>query len=177
MKTHRFPTRSAVAAAMCAAVFAVLAQLAIPMPSGMPVTLQTFAAALCGYVLYWKWGLAAVATYLLLGLVGLPVFSGFRGGAAVLVGLTGGYLWGFLPFAALCGVGAAKRGAAAQIAFGLIGLTVCHAIGVLQFALLTDRTAWEAFLVASLPYLITDALSVAGACFVARYLRKRRVIA
>lgn len=176
MKKGRFPTRMIVSAAMCAAAFAVLAQITIPLPSGMPITLQTFVAALCGYVLYWKWGCAAVATYLLLGAAGLPVFAGFRGGASVLAGMTGGYLFGFLPFAALCGVGAKKETLWAQTLFGLFGLVACHIPGVMQFALLTGRSPLDAFLVASLPYLVKDALSVFAACLVARYFRKRRII-
>ena len=182
MRRNGFPTRSVVMAAMCAAVFAVLAQITIPLPSGIPITLQTFAAALCGYVLGWKWGLAAVATYLMLGAVGLPVFSGFRGGVSVLIGMTGGYLWGFLPFAALCGVGVSdalnvlKRKILVQFLLGLAGLAVCHMAGIAQFAALTQRTVRDAFLLASLPYLIKDAVSVLCACLAAAYFRKRRVI-
>ncbi len=69
-----------------AAVLAVLSQISIPLPSGIPVTLQTFAVALCGYALGWKRGLLATAVYVALGLVGLPVFSGFSGGVGSVLG-------------------------------------------------------------------------------------------
>ena len=61
---------------MFAAVLAALSQIQIPMPSGVPVTLQTFAVALTGYVLGWQYGLASTAIYILLGAIGLPVFAG-----------------------------------------------------------------------------------------------------
>ncbi len=70
----RVSTRSIVITGMFAAVIAVLAQVALPMPSGVPVTLQTFAIALTGVVLGAKLGMAAAGVYILLGAVGVPVF-------------------------------------------------------------------------------------------------------
>ena len=67
--------------AMFTAVVAVLSQIAIPMPSGVPVTLQTLAVALCGYVLGSKKGAVSLLVYALLGAVGAPVFANFKGGA------------------------------------------------------------------------------------------------
>ena len=85
-------------AALFTAITAALSQAAIPTPFGVPLTLQTFAVALCGYVLGIKWGLASIITYILLGVFGVPVFSGFKGGAQVLFGATGGFIFGFLFF-------------------------------------------------------------------------------
>ena len=95
-----------VMAGVFAALLVVLSQVSIPLPTGIPVTLQTFAVALCGCVLGPAVGSAAVGVYLALGAVGVPVFAGFSGGAGALVGMTGGYLWAFLPMAFLCGLGA-----------------------------------------------------------------------
>lgn len=92
-----------------AAVLAVLSQISFPLPSGIPVTLQTFAVALCGYALGCKRGTLAVLVYIVLGAVGLPVFANFSGGFGSLVGLAGGYIYGFLPMAALCGLGTKCR--------------------------------------------------------------------
>lgn len=71
----------------------------IPTPSGVPITLQTFAVAVAGLVLGWRRGFLAVALYVAVGLAGVPVFSGGTGGVAVLAGPTVGYLLAF-PFAA-----------------------------------------------------------------------------
>lgn len=166
--------------AMFTAVLVVLAQLSIPMPVGVPVTLQTFAMALCGYILGWKNGAFSVLVYLLLGGVGLPVFSGFRGGVGVLFGLTGGYLWGFLPMVILCGLGKRQKNKPFSVLLGMGGLLLCHALGGVQFSVVTQSPIWYAFWVASLPYLGKDVVSVVGAYLVGlsvcRRLRKVGVL-
>ena len=83
-ETKKTRTQKMILAALFTAVIAVLSQTAIPTPFDVPLTLQTFAVALCGYTLGIKWGVASVAAYILLGAVGVPVFSGFKGGAQVL---------------------------------------------------------------------------------------------
>ena len=95
--------------AMFAAILAVCSQIAIPLPSGVPVTLQTFAVGLVGYALGAKQGPVAVLVWCAIGLVGAPVFSNFMGGPAVLFGKTGGFIYGFLPMALLCGLAAEKK--------------------------------------------------------------------
>lgn len=74
MKTSS-KTQSIAMIGMFTAVLAVLSILQIPMPSGVPITLQTFAVALCGYCLGKKNGTLCVALYLILGFVGVPVFT------------------------------------------------------------------------------------------------------
>lgn len=84
-----------------AAIIAVCAQISIPMPVGVPFTLQTFAVPLAGIILGTKRGTLSVIVYVMLGIIGIPVFSGFRGGFAVLFGATGGYIISF-PVMVLC---------------------------------------------------------------------------
>ena len=103
---HREGIRGTVLCGLFAAIIAVLTLVTIPMPSGVPITLQTFAVALCGYSLGCAKGTAATFVYVALGAVGLPVFSGMKGGFSVLVGPTGGYIYGFVGMAVLCGLGA-----------------------------------------------------------------------
>ena len=83
-----FTTREMVLAGMFAAVMAVISQLSIPMPTGVPVTIQVFGVALVGAVLGWRLGLCSMLVYILIGAVGLPVFANFGGGIKSLVGLT-----------------------------------------------------------------------------------------
>lgn len=154
-----------------AAVLAVLSQISIPLPTGMPVTLQTFAVALTGYALGWKRGLIATAVYVALGAVGLPVFAGFSGGLGAMLGFAGGYLWGFLPMAALCGLGLKGMHKPVAIAAGLAGLALCHLCGAAQYAVLAHVGLVEALLVASVPFLVKDVLSVAAAFAVSVMLR------
>lgn len=149
--------------ALFAAITAVLSQIAIPMPSQVPVTLQTFAVALCGYCLGAKKGTAAILVYILLGAVGIPVFTGFKGGIACIASFTGGFIYGFLPFVFLSGISVNRR--TARILLGFAGLAVLHFFGVLHYSLLTSNGFIESFFLVSAPYMIKDLISVVLAYF------------
>ena len=114
----------------------------------------------CGFALGPGLGTAAVGVYLALGAVGIPVFAGFSGGIGSFVGMTGGYLWAFLPMAFLCGLGARQKNRALALTVGFLGLVVCHLCGSFQFALVSAVSPWNAFLLASAPYLLKDAASL-----------------
>ena len=88
--------RSITQIAICVAIMCILAQISIPI-SLIPITFQIFAVALCGYIMGLKKSIVAITVYILLGIVGAPVFAGFNGGFYVLLSYTGGFLWGFLP--------------------------------------------------------------------------------
>lgn len=158
--------------AMFTAILAILAQVSIPLPSGVPITLQTFAVALTGAVLGWKRGTISTVVYVLLGLVGVPVFAGFSGGPQVFVGYTGGFIWGFIVLAALCGAGASMKNKVLGYAVGLAGLAVCHLLGIIQFMIVAKMSFVKSFLVASMPYLIKDALSVVLAYLLGAAIKK-----
>lgn len=169
---RRILTKRLVLTGMFAAVLAVLSQIAIPMPSGVPITLQTFAVALTGFVLGWKMGTAAVLIYVLIGALGVPVFSGFGAGVGVLFGKTGGFLFGFPFMAFFCGLGAGGKGRVRPVVLAAVGLAICHCLGILQFSILMGMPFAESALLVSLPYLAKDAVSVALACFGGAVLRR-----
>ena len=173
MSTTMEKTKEIVCAGMFTAVLAILSQLSIPMPTGVPITLQTFAVALTGVVLSWKLGLASTIIYIFLGTVGVPVFSEFSGGLHVLVGYTGGFIWGFLILVCLSGIGILMKNKVSGILLGIAGLAFCHLIGVLQFMLVANMSFAESFLVASAPYLIKDVISVILAFIVGAQIRTR----
>lgn len=154
----RIKTADLVMIGVFAALIGVLSQIAIPMPTGVPVTLQTFAVALCGYFLGAKRGAAAVIVYTLLGAVGAPVFTGFKGGFACIGGLTGGFIYGFLAMVLLCGLSLKSK--PLRIALGIAGVIVLHFFGVLQYSLITENGFIQSFLLVSAPYLIKDFISV-----------------
>ena len=174
-KSGRIATKEIVCIGMFAAILAVFSQIAIPLPSGVPVTLQTFAVALTGIVLAWKWGTVSTLVYILLGAVGVPVFSGFRGGMQVLVSHTGGFIWGFIVMALLCGIGIQMKNKILGMLLGIAGLAVCHLFGVIQFMVVMGRGFAESFLLASAPYLIKDAISVILAYAVGSQVRARLI--
>ncbi len=167
-------TRKIVKISMLAAFISVLSLISVPMPSGMPITLQTFAIAFSGYFLGARDGALSVLVYISLGAVGLPIFSGARGGFSVIFGATGGFLFGFVIFAFMCGVG--RKNTVSAMIFGYLGLIVCHFLGILQFGAVTKRSMAEAFLAGSLPYIPKDAISVVLAYCFYRLLKRRRLI-
>lgn len=131
----KFKIKDLTLIALFAAVIAVCAWITVPLP-GIPFTLQVFGmfAALC--MLGGKRGTISIALYILLGAVGLPVFSGFQGGIGVLFGTTGGYIEGFLlsgltfwGLSAVCRQDSPWFLAAACVA----GLLVCYAFGTAWF--------------------------------------------
>lgn len=164
--------------AVFAAFVAVCAVLpAIPVgPLAVPITLQTLAVYLTGLVLGGRRGFLAVALYVVVGLVGLPIFSGFRGGPAVLAGPSAGYIIGF-PIAAAC-VGflayvVLRRGAArGRVLIGLItaallgGFLVTRVCGIPGMMLNGGLTLRDAFL-ADLIYWPGDLLKLVLAALIA----------
>lgn len=158
---------------MFAAVIAVLSQIAIPLPSGVPVTLQTFAVALAGYTLGMKLGGLSALVYVLIGAVGVPVFSGFKGGFGSLTGPTGGFIWGFIIMALLCGLGTDTGRKIPAIALGIAGLLICHLCGAAQFTVIKDGGFLSSVMLVCVPYLLKDLISVGLAFGLALILRSR----
>lgn len=172
-KAGKIGTKEIVCIGMFAAILAVLSQISVPVPMGVPVTLQTFAVALTGVVLAWKFGTISTLIYVLLGAVGVPVFAGFKGGAQVLVNYTGGFIWGFIVMTFLCGIGIQMKNKLIGMSLGFIGLAICHLFGVLQFMVVMNRGFKESFLLASAPYLMKDIISVILAYVVGSQIRTR----
>lgn len=170
---EKIATKEIVCVGMFAAVLAILSQISIPMPSGLPITLQTFAVALTGVVLAWKLGAVSTAVYILLGAIGVPVFSEFSGGIHILVGFTGGFLWGFIPLVLLCGIGILMQNKVFGMFLGIVGLAGCHLLGTLQFMAVMEMGFRESFLLASAPYLMKDVVSVILAFVVGSQIRAR----
>ena len=119
------------------AVFAVLIAICswISIPTVVPFTLQTFAIFLSIGILGGKRGTLAVLVYILLGLMGIPVFAGFSGGIGVLAGNTGGYIMGFLLSALVMWVMEKILGRKLWVLAlsMIIGLVVCYAFGTAWF--------------------------------------------
>ena len=129
----KFSTRDLCFCAIGAALIAVCAWISIP--ADVPFTLQTFAIfAVCG-LLGGKRGTVSVLVYLLLGAVGAPVFAGFRGGFAALIGTTGGYLVGFILLALIITLAQARWFLIVYTRTGAITLGVVLAKCVLPFLL------------------------------------------
>ncbi len=166
-------TRKTVYIALLAALTAAMSQISIPLPSGVPLTLQTFAVAFAAFFIGWKSGAGVIVIYILLGAAGAPVFSSFTGGFYKLIGLTGGFIWGFIPMVLLAGLFNKYKMPALSIAGGVLGLFVCHLLGAFQFAAVADVSFAQSAATVSLPFIAKDILSVALAYFFARTLKNR----
>lgn len=164
--------------AVMAAVLCILAPLAVPI-GPIPITLGVFAVMLTGAMLDWKRACAAVAVYILLGCIGLPVFSGGKGGFAVLAGPTGGYLWSYLPMAAIIALMGGRTRAnylaeSAWVGLGcLISLLACYALGTLQFTLVSGSDWAHALTVCVYPFIPFDLGKLVCASLLGAQVRRR----
>lgn len=151
---------------MFTAILSVLTQISFQLPGGIPMTLQTFAIALLAIVLGPKLGSISVLVYILVGSVGFPVFANFKGGVGVLFGPTGGYLIGFIFMAFITGLGKGKK-FFIRIIFSIIGLLVCHLLGLAVYGLITNT------LLPTAPFLfIKDAITIILALILGSELSK-----
>jgi len=150
-----------------AALTAVCAWLSIPLP-GVSFTMQTFAVLLTLGILGGRWGTVSILLYLLLGLVGLPVFALFRGGAATLLEPAGGFLWGFLV-SGLVYWALEKLGTLPAMLCALAAVYLC---GSWWFSVYAGTGLLPAMTVCVLPWLIPDGIKLALAYTMAKRIRK-----
>lgn len=167
MKQNKLLTvQNMVLIAMFTAILAILSQISFQLPGGIPITLQTFAVALLAIVLGSKLGAFSVLIYLLIGAVGFPVFSNFNSGLGYLVGPTSGYLIGFIFMAYITGLGKGKK-FLVRIVFSLLGLLVCHLLGLAVYGMITNT------LLPTAPFLFAkDAVTIILALILGSELSK-----
>ncbi|MBQ8972626.1 MAG: biotin transporter BioY [Clostridia bacterium] len=168
-------TRDLTVIAIMAAILCIAAPLSVPI-GPIPISLATFAVYLAGALLGWKRGTAAVLIYILLGAVGLPVFSGFEGGVHKLIGVTGGYIVGYLPCAAIVGLAADRWGESRKWIIPVamvVGTVVLYAIGTAWFMIQMNRSLAAALGTCVLPFLPGDAVKIVVAALLSFLLRDR----
>ena len=158
-------------AAIFTAVIAASAWISVFTPFGINLTLQLFAVCLAGFCLGVRWSVAAVAVYIAIGATGLPVFSSFSCGFGVLFGVSGGFLWGFLLTAVLCGVSKHIEKKPIKIILMILSVLLCHTIGIVQYCIVSGNGFWAGFLSASLPFLAKDLILVFLANFISKKIK------
>ena len=157
--------------AVMAALLSVLCPFVIPV-GAIPVTLATLLVFLLAATLPRSVSLSAVSLYLVLGGLGLPVFASFVGGIGVLIGPTGGFLWGYLPAALLVSLADRKSRWQTPLAMLLANLLL-YLTGTLQFSLVGGVSFTEALLTAAVPFLLPDLLKLLAASTLSMTLRGR----
>lgn len=160
-------------AAVLTAVTCILAPLSIPI-GPVPISLTTLVLYLSLYLLGWKLATASLITYLAIGLVGVPVFSGFTGGAGKLLGPTGGYLVGFIPMVLLSGWlidHTSKRWM--QFLALIAGTALCYAFGTAWFCYETKSVLSAALGTCVFPFIPLDLVKIVFAMLLGPVIRKR----
>lgn len=170
---RKIATKDLVLTALFAALTAVLAQIQLPI-GPVPFNLAVFGAFLAGMLLAPAWAAASMGVYMLLGAVGIPVFAGFMGGPAVLLGKTGGYVIGYI-FIALATALAVKRSVKLPVigAAMLAGLLVCYGFGTAWFMAVTGADLVSALGWCVLPFIVPDVCKGVLACVLGRLLAGR----
>lgn len=175
MKRKGLSPRGMIFASVFGAVTAAGAYLMIPVPP-VPITLQTFFLYLAASLLGGRLGALSQVVYLLIGIIGLPVFAGGKGGMGVLLGPTGGYLIGFVAGAYVIGrlVELRRDPGPVWLGFAMVGGTaVIYLLGVTQLMLVARFSINQAISVGVLPFLIGDAVKIGVAVLITVKLRGR----
>ncbi len=164
-----------------AALLVIASRVSLPLPgSPVPLTLQTLGVLLVGGALGLRRGAAATLLFVALGVAGLPVFAGSRHGLDALMGVTGGYLVGFVLAGALVGRLAElgwDRHIGGSVGMNLLGSLAVYLVGVPWLAVVRQLTPAEAVAQGLAPFLLADAvklLAAAGAFPAAWWVVGRR---
>ena len=157
------------------AIICIVSPFALPLPfSPVPITFSTLAICLCVFLLGFKKSLISGLLYLLIGAVGLPVFSGFSGGIGRLLGPTGGYLLGYLLLILVFGYFAVKGNY--RFSFCMLGMALgtlsCYLLGTLWLAISMELSFMQALLIGVIPYLPADLAKIFLAYAIGMPVRK-----
>lgn len=173
-------TKTLVLCAVFAALTAVCSQIQIPL-AVIPINLALFSVHLCALLMKKQYAALSMLVYLLMGLVGLPVFTGLQGGAGVLFGRTGGYIIGYVVSAFLTALLLEKWGRAwwKAVVSIMLGVAGCYTFGTAWYMALTGSPLWLSLSYCVFPFLPGDVVKMALAILLAGRLEKplRRVMA
>ena len=158
--------------AIMTALTCILAPFSLPI-GPVPISLTNLVIYFSLYLLGWKLGTLSYVIYLLIGLVGVPVFSGFTAGPAKLFGPTGGYLIGFIPMAIIAGIVIDKyteKWLLCLLAM-IVGTIVCYALGTAWLAYEAEMTFQAALMAGVIPFIIGDIAKMIVAIIVAPMIK------
>ena len=162
---------SLLVAAVMAAVLCVLGPLTVPI-GAIPISLANFVICLTAWLLGPKFGTLSVVIYLAIGLIGVPVFSGYGAGLAKVAGPTGGYLVGYLLLAFIGGLFIEPVVSAVGL---VLGDAACYVLGTAWFVFQMQCDLGYALAVCVYPFIVLDLAKIVVSCIVGALLRKRLV--
>lgn len=172
MKRQAF-VKFLVECAMCTAIMSIVAPWCI-MIGPIPITLGLFIVLLISSIFSWKKVWVSLLVYVIMGLIGVPVFSGFSSGIYAIAGLTGGYLLGYFPCSFIVSFFCAKykHKRWLYIVFMTLGTLSCYIIGMLWFSFVTKSGLMSAFLAGVFPFIVIDFAKIFTAAYAGFYFRK-----
>ena len=172
--------------ALFTAIISIVSQFNIPLPGGVPMTLQTFIVPVAGIVIGSRRGFMSTLLYVILGAIGIPVFHGLTGGLGSIMGPTGGFIISFPLMALLAGMfyelsvtlsGEKNGNGKIAIYYGLIvaglmaGTLFNYAVGVLWFMIMTHNTLGTALSACVIPFIPTTIIKIILVLILAPALR------
>lgn len=176
MNNSKFNVRLMVQIALVTAVICVVSPFSIPLPfSPVPISLAILSIYLGIYAVGWKWSTLACLLYVLLGLVGVPVFSGFASGPAKLFGPTGGYIFGYFFITVVAGLFVDKyeKKLYMHVIGMVIGVLICYTFGTLWFTVVMEGyTFVSALSLCVIPFIPGDIIKIIIALLVGPPVRK-----
>ncbi|EYE89369.1 bioY protein [Fervidicella metallireducens AeB] len=171
----RFSLKEITLIGVFAALTCILAQISIPIPfSPVPITLQVFAVCISAVILGKKLGTMSQVIYILLGVVGTPVFAGFSGGLDKILGPTGGFILSFPVMAFIIGSFVERKQSFLNTFIALIiSLFVCYLIGTLQLSFIMKLSIEKALSLAVIPFIPLDLLKIIAAALLGLKIRSK----
>lgn len=161
--------------ALSTAITCIIGPLSIVIPiSPVPISLTIFAIYISVYAIGLKRGMVSLLLYFLIGFIGLPVFSNFKGGFQVLIGPTGGYIIGFI-FVVLCTgifIERFEKRVYMHVIGMVIGTLLCYITGTAWLAYQGNMTFLEALFAGVIPFMWADAIKIIIAAIVGPKLRR-----
>lgn len=159
--------------ALFAALTAIFSQISIPLPfSPIPINLALLSVFIAGGLLGGVKGSISQFVYVILGAIGLPVFANFSGGLSVLVGPTGGYIFGYILCSIIIG-GLLKKFGRSLLSISLsliLGLIGCYTLGTLWFMFITGNTLYPSLILCVFPFIIGDVFKIILGVFLIKRL-------
>lgn len=167
MQIHELTLTAIMAALLC-----ILSPLAIPLGAGVPISLATLAVMCAGALCGAKCGVLSVMTYILLGILGLPVFAGYSSGASIAFGMSGGYIFGYIPLALCTGLAGSKIRSSERdgkqyliLLTGMMaGTVILYFIGTVWFMKYTGTALSAALAACVLPFIPGDLIKMVLVC-------------
>ena len=174
MQKSKISVQDICSIAIMTAITVVMAQISIPMPMGVPKTMQTFAITLAGVILGSKKGGLSILVYVLLGAIGVPVFAGFSGGVQNLIGPTGGFIISFPIMAYVIGLGVEHRKKKGMFVLMLIlGTVLNYVVGVAMFCIIMNSSVMTGITACVLPFIPTAIIKAVVAALLGLQIRSR----